>query len=253
MAVGGVAAVLLELGEPRVRAGVWHHSSFRTNPAERIRRTAQGALITAFAARSRFGSFAERVNAIHGQVRGTTSAGQAYSADDPELLRWVHATAAYAFLEAYAALVQPVSPEEADRFYAEAALGAAFYGVEDAPRSQAAMGVYLASVRPQLSASEELEEFLSIMRSRPLLPPATRWLQPILARAAVQLVPAHFRTSLGLDGATPPTRFERRLLRTAAWLAEYVRVPDDPRRLAIQRLAAVPPSGSLAAEAQPRS
>ncbi|HYE43013.1 MAG TPA: oxygenase MpaB family protein, partial [Caulobacteraceae bacterium] len=30
--VGGVAAVILELAEPRVRAGVWDHSSFRRDP-----------------------------------------------------------------------------------------------------------------------------------------------------------------------------------------------------------------------------
>src|SRR4051812_46471778 len=29
---GGVAAVLLELAEPRVRAGVWEHTAFRTDP-----------------------------------------------------------------------------------------------------------------------------------------------------------------------------------------------------------------------------
>lgn len=46
LAVGGIAAVLLELGEPRVRAGVWEHSSFRRDPAERIRRTGLGALVT---------------------------------------------------------------------------------------------------------------------------------------------------------------------------------------------------------------
>ena len=35
MFIGGVAAVLLELGEPRVRTGVWEHSSFRRDPAGR--------------------------------------------------------------------------------------------------------------------------------------------------------------------------------------------------------------------------
>jgi len=36
LAVGGVAAVILELAEPRVRSGVWEHSSFRTDPLGRI-------------------------------------------------------------------------------------------------------------------------------------------------------------------------------------------------------------------------
>ena len=37
--VGGVAAVILELAEPRVRTGVWEHTSFRRDPVTRMRRT----------------------------------------------------------------------------------------------------------------------------------------------------------------------------------------------------------------------
>ncbi|HXP64048.1 MAG TPA: oxygenase MpaB family protein, partial [Steroidobacteraceae bacterium] len=41
--VGGTAAVILELAEPSVRAGVWEHSSFRSNPLTRMRRTGRAA------------------------------------------------------------------------------------------------------------------------------------------------------------------------------------------------------------------
>ena len=44
--VGGVAAVVLELAEPRVRTGVWEHTSFRERPMERLRRTAQAAMLS---------------------------------------------------------------------------------------------------------------------------------------------------------------------------------------------------------------
>jgi uncharacterized protein (DUF2236 family) len=30
--IGGVAAVIMELAEPRVRTGVWEHTTFRENP-----------------------------------------------------------------------------------------------------------------------------------------------------------------------------------------------------------------------------
>jgi uncharacterized protein (DUF2236 family) len=30
--IGGVAAVIMELAEPRVRAGVWEHTTFRVDP-----------------------------------------------------------------------------------------------------------------------------------------------------------------------------------------------------------------------------
>ena len=35
--VGGVTAVIMELAEPRVRAGVWEHTTFRSDPLRRLR------------------------------------------------------------------------------------------------------------------------------------------------------------------------------------------------------------------------
>ena len=37
--IGGVAAVILELGEPSVRSGIWDHSAFRQNAPLRLRRS----------------------------------------------------------------------------------------------------------------------------------------------------------------------------------------------------------------------
>ena len=50
--IGGVAAVILELAEPRVRTGVWEHTEFRTRPARRIRRTGLAAMVTVYGPRS---------------------------------------------------------------------------------------------------------------------------------------------------------------------------------------------------------
>jgi len=41
--VGGVTAVIMELAEPRVRTGVWEHTTFRVNPIRRLRRTGRAA------------------------------------------------------------------------------------------------------------------------------------------------------------------------------------------------------------------
>jgi uncharacterized protein (DUF2236 family) len=40
--IGGVAAVIMELAEPRVRTGVWEHTTFRVDPIRRLRRTGHG-------------------------------------------------------------------------------------------------------------------------------------------------------------------------------------------------------------------
>jgi uncharacterized protein (DUF2236 family) len=113
--VGGVAAVLLQLGEPRVRTGVWQYGSFRKAPRERMRRTGLGAMITVFGARSRFEAYVAEVNRMHAQVAGVTEDGTPFRASDPELLLWVQGTAAFAFSEAYAHARMPPRRDPARR------------------------------------------------------------------------------------------------------------------------------------------
>ena len=43
--------MILELAEPRVRSGVWDHTSFRTDPVTRLRRTGLAAMVTVYAPR----------------------------------------------------------------------------------------------------------------------------------------------------------------------------------------------------------
>ena len=248
LTVGGIAAVLLELGEPGVRSGVWDHSSFRRDPRERMRRTGLGAMITVYGARSRFASYAARVNAIHAQVRGVTSAGEPYRADDPVLLRWVQATAAFGFVEAYKAHVAPLSPAQEDTFYEEASLGAALYGVADAPRSRADMRALLTGMAPRLEPSPVLHEFLEIIRTAAVLPAGARWLQPVLARAAVSLVPLGLGERLGLSNQPGLGSSGRALLRLAARMRGAIEVPDAPWTQAERRLAS-PGAGAV----RPRS
>ena len=50
--IGGVTAVIMELAETRVRAGVWEHTTFRLDPIRRLRRTGLAAMVTIYGARS---------------------------------------------------------------------------------------------------------------------------------------------------------------------------------------------------------
>src|SRR6185295_8109869 len=50
--VGGITAVILELAEPRVRSGIWDHTTFRTDPLARMERTGLAAMVTVYGARS---------------------------------------------------------------------------------------------------------------------------------------------------------------------------------------------------------
>ena len=99
--IGGVTAVIMELAEPRVRTGVWEHTTFRVDPIRRLRRTGLAAMVTVYGARSTAEAMIAGVRRMHDRVAGTTPSGEAYRANDPELLNWVHGTAAYGFVQAY--------------------------------------------------------------------------------------------------------------------------------------------------------
>ena len=63
--VGGVTAVILELADPAVRTGVWHHSSFRQDPVHRLRRTGLAAMITVYGGESEARAMIANVVRVH--------------------------------------------------------------------------------------------------------------------------------------------------------------------------------------------
>lgn len=233
--VGGVTAVILELAEPRVRTGVWEHSTFRTDPLGRLKRTGLAAMVTVYGARSVAEAMIAGVGRQHARIGGTTPDGQAYRADDVVLLDWVQATASFGFLAAYHGLVRPLSPADRDRFYAEAAPAARLYGALGAPGSEAAWEAQLAAMLPRLERSAIVLEFLELMRGVRIAGPLSRLQHPLI-RAAVGLVPEPVRDVLGLGREWLPRPLESPLIRAAARLADRTPIPGSPPYAACERL-----------------
>jgi uncharacterized protein (DUF2236 family) len=184
-----------ELAEPRVRTGVWEHTTFRVDPIRRLRRTGLAAMVI-YGARGKAEAMIARVRRMHDRVAGSTPAGKPYRANDPELLNWVQATAAYGFLQAYHAYVRPLSDLERDRYYTEGRLAASLYGAS-APTSEAALEMRFEAMSNRLERSDILFEFLAIMRSAPILPLPLRPLQPLLVRASVAVIPHWLQMIVG--------------------------------------------------------
>lgn len=198
--IGGVTAVLLELAEPSVRSGVWEHGSFRHDPVMRLRRTGFAAMMTVYGPRSAAEQLIARVVRMHDRVQGTTPEGLAYRANDPRLLDWVHATAAFGFVEAYHRYVVPLSPTEKDAAFAEGEPAARLYGATGALSSWAAWEALLAEAAPQLEGSHVLADFLRLMDEAPIVPAPIRPLQRLLVRAAVEITPELVRSLPQLRG-----------------------------------------------------
>jgi uncharacterized protein (DUF2236 family) len=72
--IGGVAAVIIELAEPRVRTSVWEHTTFRVDPIRRLRRTGLAAIVIIYAARGKAEATIARVGRMHDRIAGTTAA-----------------------------------------------------------------------------------------------------------------------------------------------------------------------------------
>ncbi|MEC4681046.1 MAG: oxygenase MpaB family protein [Nitrospirota bacterium] len=128
--LGWGRAILLQLSHPLIACGVADHGSFLVQPhgrLGRLYRTLEGMLTLTFGTAQEAGGVIRHINALHDRVHGELrepagvySAGTTYSAHDPALLRWVHATLVDSFLLTYEFYVAPLTPEEKDRYCTEA-------------------------------------------------------------------------------------------------------------------------------------
>lgn len=236
LGIGGVAAVLLEFADPRIRSGVWDHSTYKDDPIGRSQRTGIAALVGVYGPASAARKVIGGVNRMHAHVKGTTPNGEAYTALDPELLDWVAATAGYGFLTAYDRFVQPVSPEDQLRFYREGAVLAPLYGVQEAPRSPQDFLAMMDRRAHRFEPHPIVDEFVAIIRSGRAAPIVPGFLHRALARAAVSILPTPVRERLGLGPDLDLGRADRIALKLVARVAERFSTDDAPPRQACVRL-----------------
>jgi uncharacterized protein (DUF2236 family) len=234
--IGGIAAVILELAEPAVRTGVWEHSSFRKDPIGRLQRTGLAAMVTVYGARSIAEPMIAGVVRMHAKVAGETPAGVPYSAGDAQLLAWVQATAAFGFAEAYSRYVDPLSEEELDALYREGAPVSQLYGALGAPRSDAQRRALFDSMRGRLEPSAIIFHFLEIMRETPAFPRPLLWMQRMLVRAAVEMIPDWMRECLCLTEHYGLRPRERWMVRLAGGMADRIVLAESPAAQSCLRL-----------------
>ena len=143
-------AILLQLAHPAVAAGVQDHSSFRgsiLSSFRRMRSTVNAMLALTFGDTEEMIAAAAGINAIHDRVRGRIGEGSGgrYSAHDPELQRWVHATLMDSIPLIYELLIGPLTPLERDRYCVEAAIMEPLLGMPPGwlPRTSAQLDAYM--------------------------------------------------------------------------------------------------------------
>jgi uncharacterized protein (DUF2236 family) len=196
--LGGGRALLLQVANPMVAAGVADHSDFTANPYDRLWRTVDAALTVIFGDTEQAATAVERVTRIHWHVRGVRG-GRPYSALDPDLLLWVHATLVESSIAAYDAFVHPLPFAVRERYYLEMQTMGTAFGVPDElhPSSYAAFRAYMDDTIAGLEIDDECRAIARRVLSPPMPAP---------------LVPAGLLGGLGSIGLLPPrVRSELRL------------------------------------------
>ncbi|MFI5267207.1 MAG: oxygenase MpaB family protein, partial [Chloroflexota bacterium] len=196
---------------PLVLAGVLDHSVFVSDPSrrwERQRSTVESMLLLTFGTPQQVQRTAGKINAIHDYVHGRLerregafAAGTWYTAHDPELLRWVHATLLDVLPRAYELFVGPLTAEEKDAYCLEATAIAPLLGMPDdyLPTSRTELAAYLD--RTYSSGAIQVTDRARWMAGELLTPtpPLPGWapLAWLNALPTLGLLPDHLRRAYG--------------------------------------------------------
>ena len=235
---GGIRALLLQSLHPLAMAGVAGHSGYKGDPWGRLQRTSEFLATTTFGTIDHAEEQIARVRSIHERVRGKTADGRPYSASDPHLLAWVHATEADSFLTAYQRYaVSPLTDAEADRYVEQGGIVARALGVVDPPTTVAELRTTIEGYRPELESTAAAREAARFLLVHPPLPLAAKPGYAALAAGAVAMLPRWARRPLRLPWLPVTERLVGRPLGGVATSTVRWAMADatDERRKAAER------------------
>ncbi|MGC6401679.1 oxygenase MpaB family protein [Sphingomonas sp. FW199] len=200
MLAGGVASLMMQMLHPRVLAGVWDHSNFRTDMHGRLRRTARFIAQTTYGDRGAAEAVIDRVRRIHAAVGGTLPDGTPYRADDPHLLAWVHVTETTSFLDGWIRYGEPgMRRADQDRYFAEMARMGRALGADPVPESRAEAERLIASYRPELRVDDRTREVLRLLMAQRAPSAAAQPVQALTMQAGIDLLPGWAQRMHGLN------------------------------------------------------
>lgn len=167
IAIGGVAAIVMEILHPSVMAGVQDLSSYREDPFRRGRTTYGYVVTTTFGNTQAAERLIAAVRRIHERVNGIRPDGVPYRALDPELIGWVHTCIPWAVMCAYERFNRPLSDRERGRYLSEQALIGRLGGAGEIPETAAELDEYVEAMRPKLGVNEQTREFFEFLMTSP--------------------------------------------------------------------------------------
>jgi uncharacterized protein (DUF2236 family) len=218
----------MQVAHPLVAEGVEQHSAFRDDPWARLRGTLRSYLTIVYGTSAAARAEIRRLNELHRRIGGDVRDPEArahrasYSARDPELSLWVHATLVDSTIESFDRWLGPQALADRARFYDETRpIGRAF-GIPDAllPRDYDAFAAYMSKMLADDGPIHVTTTARGIGRdivNPPLAPvvPALGWVPPVAYRwtmwPSIGLLPERLRREFGF-------RWGAREQAVSAWL-----------------------------------
>ncbi len=219
-------AILLQIAHPLVARGVADHSTFRRLRWGRMRRfqhTLRAMLRLTFGTEDEALAAVAGINAIHDRVHGHLdvaagifSPGTPYSAHDPALLAWVHATLVDMNVRVYERYVGALALDERDRYCAEASLIAPRLGIPEGhlPTTHAALERYID--RMLTSGAITVTDTARSLARDVVYPPGSLLAAPVvrvMRLATIGLLPPAIRQAYGFVWRASDERAFRRSAR----------------------------------------
>jgi uncharacterized protein (DUF2236 family) len=231
--LGGGRALLLQVAEPRVAAGVAQFSNYRVAPWRRLYRTIEVTTEIVFGDGRSSSEAADGLRRVHERVQGRDVIGRRFRALDPELLLWVHATLLDTSLLVYDRYVRHLTEAERSLYYEQMKPVGEAYGIPRArqPSDWSAFRDYFGEmIEGELRVTETTRDVADSVLN-PELPLPAR-LPALPAVEAVRLLtvgtlPSSLREDLGLEWG--PLR-ERLLAASQGTIRRLLRLTPAPLR-----------------------
>jgi uncharacterized protein (DUF2236 family) len=223
---GWSRAILLQFAHPLIAAGVAEHSGFRERPraiAARLHHTVGAMLALAFGTPAEYDAALDGIRAIHRRVNGTLAqcvgpfpAGTRYSAEDPDLVLWVHLTLLDSIVLVYERFVAPLTGAERDAYCRDAAPTVIALGARerDVPYTwtEAQHAITVAYASGRIVVGPQGRELAHAVVT-PRVPRALAWPFALNRLVTVGLLPGAIRREYGYDWRETD---ERHLVRLTA-------------------------------------
>jgi uncharacterized protein (DUF2236 family) len=170
MGVAGLRAILLQTLHPVAIEAVDQHSGYQHDPWGRLARTAEYIGVVTYGTAMEAMLAGSRVRAVHARISGRTSAGVEYTADDPQLLAWVHSCLVASFLEITTRGGLALTGAEQDAYIKEQVRAAMLVGLEpdEVPHDRAGIVDYFRAIRPALQCTGAARRAAGIVVAPPL-------------------------------------------------------------------------------------